>query len=94
MIRVIIERHIAESLESHYDQIEQSILQSAVSATGYISGESLRNAFDPNHRFVLSTWRSVQDWQHWQQCDVRKNMLTPLVALMDRDEHITVLELS
>ena len=94
MIRVIIERHIAPTLEEHFDQIERSILQSAVVVPGYISGESFKNVQDPNHRFILCTWRSVQDWHQWHQSDERKAMLANLTPLMDREEQITVLELS
>ncbi len=94
MIRVIIERHIAPSLEEHFDRIERSILQSAVAVPGYISGESFKNANDPNHRFILSKWRSIQDWQQWQQSEERKELMSPILPLMDRDEIVTILELS
>jgi heme-degrading monooxygenase HmoA len=32
---------------------------------GYISGETLRNVADPYEYLVISTWKSVQDWQRW-----------------------------
>ena len=49
MIRVLIERHIAETLETAYEERSRAILQNAVAAPGFISGETLVNAHDPNH---------------------------------------------
>lgn len=91
MIRVLIERHVAESLERLYEDRSRRILQRAISAPGFISGESLVDTTDPNHRFTLATWRSESDWLHWQASDERKALMAELVPMMDREEVITVL---
>lgn len=92
MIRVLIERHIAESLELAYEERSRRVLQSAVTAPGFVSGETLVDSNDPNHRFTLANWRSEADWQRWQHSEERKNLMTELAPMMDRDEVITVLE--
>ncbi|MFD2230492.1 antibiotic biosynthesis monooxygenase family protein [Alkalimarinus sediminis] len=92
MIRVIIERHIAETLETTYEQAAKNTLQEAVSADGFISGESLRNANDPNHRLILSNWRSVQDWHRWFASEERKEMMNVLNPMLETEEKITILE--
>jgi heme-degrading monooxygenase HmoA len=94
MIRVIIERHIAESLEGPYEQASRDILQQAFHAPGFIAGESLKNAFDPNHRIIMSKWRTVQDWQEWFASPERKQMMRELSPMLEREEKITVLELA
>lgn len=92
MIRVIIERHIAQTLESTYEQAAKNTLQQAVSADGFISGESLRNADDSNHRLILSNWRSIQDWQRWFMSEERKEVMNVLMPMLETDEKITILE--
>lgn len=92
MIRVLIERHIAESLESAYEERSLRVLQHAVGAPGFVSGESLVDSSDPNHRFTLANWRSEADWERWKQSDERKSLMTELMPMMDRDEIITVLK--
>ena len=92
MIRVIIERHIAETLETTYEQAAKNTLQQAVSADGFISGESLRNANDPNPRLILSNWRSVQDWHRWFLSEERKEMMNILNPMLETEEKITILE--
>lgn len=94
MIRVLIERHIAETLESAYEERARRVLQHAVGASGFISGETLIDSRDPNHRITLANWRSEADWDRWYHSEDRKDLMTELVPMMDRDEHITVLQQS
>lgn len=37
----------------------------AMRQPGYISGETMRNVSDPSEYLVISTWKSVEDWQRW-----------------------------
>ncbi|ABC29104.1 conserved hypothetical protein [Hahella chejuensis KCTC 2396] len=92
MIRVLIERHIAKTLETNYEYTAKKILQAAVQAPGFLSGESLRNANEPNYRVIWSTWRSVQDWQSWQSSEQRRGLMAELIPMMDREEKVTILE--
>lgn len=94
MIRVLIERHIAESLESAYEERSRRILQQAVGAPGFISGEALVDCHDPNHRLILANWRSEADWDHWFHSEERRELMLELMPMMDREEHVTVLEQS
>ncbi|MBS8241599.1 antibiotic biosynthesis monooxygenase [Marinobacter lipolyticus] len=94
MIRVLIQRHIAETLESAYEERSRKVLQQAVSASGFISGETLVDAHDPNHRLTLANWRSEADWDRWYHSEDRKALMTELAPMMDRDEIITVMEQS
>lgn len=92
MIRVIIERHIAEELAEHYERAARNTLQQAMQAHGFISGESLRNAYDPNHRVVMATFRTVQDWQRWQTSQARKEIMEAINPMLEGEEKITILE--
>lgn len=91
MIRVIIERHIAESLESAYEERSRYILQSAVTASGFVSGETLVDASDANHRITLANWRSEADWDRWYRSEERQQLLSEVKPMMDQEEKITIL---
>ena len=92
MIRVLIERHIAETLEDAYEQRARKVLQQAVGAPGFISGETLADSNDPNHRITLANWRSEADWDRWYRSPERRELMSELVPMMDQDETITVLQ--
>ncbi len=94
MIRVLIERHIAETLEEPYEAGSRRVLQAAVAAPGFISGETLVDTQDPNHRLTLANWRSVADWDRWYRSENRKELMTAIIPMMDQDEKITILEQS
>jgi antibiotic biosynthesis monooxygenase (ABM) superfamily enzyme len=92
MIRVLIERHIADELGPHYDKLSREILQRAMHTPGFISGEVMHNADDPNHRLVLATYRTLNDWERWYNSAERRDMLQTLGPLLESDEKITVFE--
>lgn len=93
MIRVIIERLIAETMESTYEVAEKDTLSLAVRAPGFISGESLRDIKNPRHRIVLCKWRSELDWDNWLASNERKEMMAKLSLMLEGGEKITVLDM-
>ena len=92
MIRVVIQREIAEGLEGAYKVAARETLQRAVSAPGYIAGESLQDMKAPNNRYIFTKWRSIHDWYSWAKSDARKSMMSQIRPMLDRDETVTVLE--
>ncbi|WP_293267588.1 antibiotic biosynthesis monooxygenase family protein [Neptunomonas sp.] len=92
MIKVIIERHIADELGEHYEKAAKATLQKAMQAHGFISGEALRDSNDPNHRVVIANYRTINDWQHWLSSPERKEMMEQLKPMLDQEEKFTVLE--
>ncbi|WP_299177132.1 antibiotic biosynthesis monooxygenase [uncultured Neptuniibacter sp.] len=92
MIRVMIERHVADELSTHYDKAARETLQLAMQAHGFISGEALRNAYDPNHRLVIATYRTLQDWQRWSGSSERQEMMDAINPMLEAEEKVTIFE--
>ncbi len=92
MIKVLIERHIAIDLEGPYNQAARKTLQSAMQWPGFISGETLQNAANPNHRFVIATYRQASDWDRWYGSKERKEMMSAIIPMLEDEEKITLLE--
>ncbi len=92
MIRVIIERHIADDLAEHYEKAARETLQLAMQAHGFISGEALKNAYDPNHRVVIATYRTLQDWQRWSSSSERMEMMSAINPMLETEEKVTIYE--
>ncbi len=38
---------------------------------GYISGQTLKRLDQPKECMVISTWRSIEDWNDWVKNDKR-----------------------
>ncbi|WP_049723806.1 antibiotic biosynthesis monooxygenase family protein [Gilvimarinus polysaccharolyticus] len=92
MIYVLVERHIADAMETTYDVIAQTALEAAHRAPGFISGETLNDIQRSNHRYLLSKWRSLHDWQLWYYSDERHQVINQLNPTLADFEKITLLE--
>jgi len=93
MIKVIIERNIAEGLELNYLDAIRTTLKSVLEAPGYISSESLTDVHRPNHRIIVTNWTSVQAWEKWKHSEERKNALANIAPILNGEEKITVAEI-
>ena len=66
--------------------------QTAMNSHGFISGESLQDLVDPNHRIIFANYRTLQDWQYWHHSTERKEIMELLRPMLVEDEKITLME--
>jgi len=93
MIKVIIERTIAEDLELNYQTAIRTTLKAVLEAKGYISSESLTDIKRENHKLIVTNWTSLKAWNQWYLSAVRKNATAEISAMLDGDEKITITEI-
>jgi heme-degrading monooxygenase HmoA len=70
IIRRIIPEHRAEDLVPLLKQLRAL----ATHQPGYISGETLRRIDKPDEFLVISTWKSVQNWDNWARSQERNEI--------------------
>ncbi len=92
MIKVLIERQIAEGLEGAYEMAIRQVIQAAVNAPGFISGEAFADLQRPNHRVVIVTMRDLASWQVWHQSPERLATVAVIQPMLEDEERITLLE--
>jgi len=92
MIKVIIERVIAEGLESHYEKAIGNLLNIMTNAPGYISGESLIDAQVSNHYVVIARWSTESAWMNWFHSAERKHVLMVIAPFLQTDEKCSLLK--
>lgn len=92
MIQVLIERRIADGMDSTYEHEARNVIQQTYQARGFISGEAFYEFENSNRRFVMSKWRSVQDWLTWKNSAQRRIITAKLTPLLDEPERVTVLQ--
>ncbi|RRJ84465.1 antibiotic biosynthesis monooxygenase family protein [Aestuariirhabdus litorea] len=91
MIKVVIERNIAEGLGPHYEDAIKKTISGVVQAPGFISSESLKDIANANHRLVIINWANVQSWQMWEGSAQRRQLLEAIQPMLEGEEKITVL---
>ncbi|MDH3386414.1 MAG: antibiotic biosynthesis monooxygenase [Gammaproteobacteria bacterium] len=92
MIKVIIEREIAEGLEQFYQSAVTDLLGEMASAPGYLSGESLVEIHRPNRYVVITRWVNEAAWNRWFHSPERQELLGAIQPFLQQDEKITLLE--
>lgn len=91
MIKVLIDRQIAEDMESTYEEAIKQTLSAIVSAPGYVSGASYKDCSDSNHRIIITNWRTLEDWQRWNHSPERKEVIASIKPILMREERFTIL---
>jgi heme-degrading monooxygenase HmoA len=81
-IRVIIERKTIPGNELLLNDLLMKLRTKAMTAKGYISGETLRSLEDSNVYIVISTWNSVEEWKAWADNRERKETQAKIDALL------------
>ncbi|GAA3549850.1 antibiotic biosynthesis monooxygenase family protein [Zobellella aerophila] len=93
MIKVIIERHIAEGLEDAYQETIRNLMMTITDRPGFLKGDAYRDIHHPNHFYVISNWENIGCWDKWCNSPERQHMLSELAPFLESDEKYTVLAL-
>ncbi|KZZ40954.1 MAG: antibiotic biosynthesis monooxygenase [Saccharospirillaceae bacterium] len=91
MIKVIIQRVIADGMESTYDNAVKNTLRAILEADGYISGASYKDASNKNHRIIITNWQNVEAWNNWANSQARQDVIGSIQPILEQQEKITVL---
>jgi heme-degrading monooxygenase HmoA len=91
MIKVIIERVLADDMQSTYDSEIRKSLTEITKAKGYISGASYSNIDNPNIRTIITNWDNVACWNRWHKSRERREVNKAITLMLIQDEKIKVL---
>jgi heme-degrading monooxygenase HmoA len=70
-IKILIKRHFREDSAQKAIALLNNFRHDAMNHSGYISGETWTNHYDPCQITVVSTWQTVEDWIQWEESDER-----------------------
>ncbi|OHB33015.1 MAG: hypothetical protein A2X84_05525 [Desulfuromonadaceae bacterium GWC2_58_13] len=70
-VKIIIVRRVPKELENEIRPLLLQMRAVANAQVGYISGETLINYDDPQEHVVISTWKSLENWNQWLRNEKR-----------------------
>ena len=82
MVRILIERHLKEGKREDLMPILRQLRTAAMHQPGYVTGETLASTEDASFIAVLSTWRSLDDWQAWEASEPRTKLYQQIEPLL------------
>ena len=59
---------------------------------GYIYGETLRRIDEPDECVVISTWRSLDDWENWYANEERISIQSEIDLLLGEETDYAIYE--
>lgn len=92
MIKVIIERIIAEDMESTYDAQLKNTLTAVMGAKGFISGTSYVDINNKNKRTIITDWQNLECWNRWHKSEQRNEVNSQIRLMLAQEEVVKTLE--
>jgi len=89
-IKVVISRRVPVAQEGRLKPLLLKLRSLAMVQSGYISGETLMNADDPEDYLVISTWKTLDNWQEWVANSKRQALQDEVDQLLEQDTHYQV----
>ena len=92
MAKVIIDRRVKKGKVPDFLKLLEELRKKAISAKGYISGETLQASDDPYNLIVVSTWHSVDEWKNWEKTQERNELQAKIEKLIVMPTKVTIYE--
>jgi len=88
-VKILIQRKVKPEREKELNKSVRELRSKAIHAQGYISGETLCSIEDPSVHLVISTWKSIEDWNNWFNTPERKAFQQKIDAMLEEPTKIT-----
>jgi heme oxygenase (mycobilin-producing) len=91
-VKIFIKRNVLEKNITELTTLLKRLRSLTLNQPGYISGQTLRRIDKPNECMVISTWRSVEDWNNWVNNEKRLKIQTEVDQLLGQETEYAVYE--
>ena len=84
-VKIFIKRSVTESTLEQLTSLFQKMRSVCLMQPGYISGQTLKRLDRPGERLVISTWRSIEDWEKWFKSSERREIQLEIDSLLGEE---------
>ena len=84
-VKIFIKRSVTESTLEQLTSLFQKMRSVCLMQPGYISGQTLKRLDRPGERLVISTWRSIEDWENWLKSPERREIQLEIDSLLGEE---------
>jgi heme oxygenase (mycobilin-producing) len=91
-IKIFIKRKGVEKNIIELTVLLKKLRSLTLNQPGYIYGETLRRIDQPDECLVISTWRSLVDWENWFKNEHRISIQSEIDLLLGADTEYAVYE--
>jgi heme-degrading monooxygenase HmoA len=83
-IKVILYRRVPNEKANELKPLLLEMRSLALAQPGYVSGETLMNADDPEEYIVISSWSTEANWDDWLRNEARMEIQDRIDSLLGR----------
>ena len=84
-VKIFIKRKVQETNVTKLTLLLKQLRALTLEQPGYISGETLNRIDKKDECMVISTWRSVEDWNSWVNNPKRNEIQTEIDKLLGQE---------
>jgi heme-degrading monooxygenase HmoA len=91
-VKIFIKRKVTGKESIELSLLLQKMRGLTLNQPGYITGETLKRIDKNDEMMVISTWRSVADWNNWVNNDRRRVVQAEIDALLGTETEYAIYE--
>lgn len=91
-VKIFIKRNVADSNIIELTILLKKLRSLTINQHGYISGETLRRVDKRDECIVISSWRSIEDWNSWVKNDKRISIQNEIDKLLGKETEYAIYE--
>jgi len=91
-VKIFIKRKVTGKENIELSLLLHKLRGLTLNQPGYISGETLRRIDRNDEWMVISTWRSIEDWNNWVNNDRRRVVQAEIDALLGTETEYAIYE--
>lgn len=84
-VKIMIKRKVQDQSVSELAVLLKKLRALTLEQPGYISGETLMRIDKPDESLVISTWRSIEDWNSWVNNPKRNEVQSAIDKLLGQE---------
>jgi len=84
-VKIFIKRKVQEQNSAELTSMLKKLRALTLEQQGYISGETLTRIDQTDESMVISTWRSVEDWNSWVNNPKRTEIQSAIDTLLGQE---------
>ena len=84
-VKILIKRSIGQEVAPMVRPLIVELRDHAMRQPGYISGETLKCIDRPGEYLVISTWKSLDEWDKWLNSQERKILEDKIDSITGRE---------
>jgi len=91
-VRVFIKRRVPQNEVPQITELLKRMRTLSLAQPGYVYGETLARHDHPDEYLVISTWRSIGDWNNWMNNPQRAEVQQEIDLLLSEETEYAVYE--